>query len=189
MKSDRKNIILQSLASLLEEKNLSKVTTSLLAEKSKITEAALYRHFPSKRAIYAELFSFCDEAIFAKCGELKKSKLSPKEKTKNAFLFFMMFVEKNKGFARLISREALSADEQNVSDSVNQFFERFELSIKQMLSEDQDNLITQPGISAQLIVTCIEGNVGRYIRSKFKDSPSTYIDNIWELLSLNIFKS
>ena len=189
MKSDRKNIILQSLASRLEEKNLSKVTTSLLAEKSKITEAALYRHFPSKRAIYAELFSFCDEAIFAKCGELKKSKLSPKEKTKNAFLFFMMFVEKNKGFARLISREALSADEQNVSDSVNQFFERFELSIKQMLSEDQDNLITQPGISAQLIVTCIEGNVGRYIRSKFKDSPSTYIDNIWELLSLNIFKS
>ena len=189
MKSDRKNIILQSLASLLEEKNLSKVTTSLLAEKSKITEAALYRHFPSKRAIYAELFSFCDEAIFAKCGELKKSKLSPKEKTKNAFLFFMMFVERNKGFARLISREALSADEQNVSDSVNQFFERFELSIKQMLSEDQDNLMTQPGISAQLIVTCIEGNVGRYIRSKFKDSPSTYIDNIWELLSLNIFKS
>ena len=189
MKSDRKNIILQSLASLLEEKNLSKVTTSLLAEKSKITEAALYRHFPSKRAIYAELFSFCDEAIFAKCGELKKSKLSPKEKTKNAFLFFMMFVERNKGFARLISREALSADEQNVSDSVNQFFERFELSIKQMLSEDQDNLLTQPGISAQLIVTCIEGNVGRYIRSKFKDSPSTYIDNIWELLSLNIFKS
>ncbi len=189
MKSDRKNIILQSLASLLEEKNLSKVTTSLLAEKSKITEAALYRHFPSKRAIYAELFSFCDEAIFAKCGELKKSKLSPQEKTKNAFLFFMMFVERNKGFARLISREALSADEQNVSDSVNQFFERFELSIKQMLSEDQDNLITQPGISAQLIVTCIEGNVGRYIRSKFKDSPSTYIDNIWELLSLNIFKS
>ena len=53
MKEDRKNIILQSLASLLEERNLSKVTTSLLAEKSKITEAALYRHFPSKRAIYA----------------------------------------------------------------------------------------------------------------------------------------
>jgi TetR/AcrR family transcriptional regulator len=189
MKEDRKNIILQSLASLLEERNLSKVTTSLLAEKSKITEAALYRHFPSKRAIYAELFSFGDEAIFAKCGELKKSKLSSKEKTKNAFLFFMIFIEKNKGFARLLSREALSADEKNVSDSVNLFFERFELSIKQMLSEDSDNLITQAGISSQLIVTCLEGNVGRYIRSKFKDTPSTYIENVWELLSISIFKS
>ena len=58
MKNDRKNIILQSLASLLEERNLSKITTALLAQKSEVTEAALYRHFPSKRAIYAELFSF-----------------------------------------------------------------------------------------------------------------------------------
>ena len=188
MKNDRKSIILQSLAGLLEERNLSKITTSLLAEKSEITEAALYRHFPSKRAIYAELFSFCDDAIFSKCGDLKKTDLSSKEKVKNAFLFFVLFIEKNKGFARLLSREALSSDEQNVTDSVNQFFERFELSIKQMLSEDIDNLITQPGISAQLIVTCLEGNVGRYIRSKFKDSPSSYIDNVWELLSLNIFK-
>ena len=188
MKNDRKSIILQSLAGLLEERNLSKITTSLLAEKSEITEAALYRHFPSKRAIYAELFSFCDDAIFSKCGELKKTDLSSKEKVKNAFLFFVLFIEKNKGFARLLSREALSSDEQNVTDSDNQFFERFELSIKQMLSEDTDNLITQPGISAQLIVTCLEGNVGRYIRSKFKDSPSSYIDNVWELLSLNIFK-
>ena len=57
MKKDRKNIILQSLASLLEERNLSKITTAALAEKSQITEAALYRHFPSKRSIYAELFS------------------------------------------------------------------------------------------------------------------------------------
>ena len=189
MKNDRKNIILQALAGLLEERNLSKITTSLLAEKSQITEAALYRHFPSKRAIYAELFSFCDDAIFTKCGELKKADLNSKEKVKNAFLFFMIFIEKNKGFARLLSREALSSDEQNVTDSVNQFFERFELSLKQMLSEDTDKLITQPGISAQLIVTCLEGNVGRYIRSKFKDSPSSYIDNIWELLSLSLFKS
>ena len=189
MKNDRKNIILQSLANLLEERNMSKVTTALLAEKSKITEAALYRHFPSKRAIYAELFSFCDDAIFAKCGELKKAKITSKEKTKNAFLFFMIFIEKNKGFARLVSREALFYDEQNVSDNVNQFFERIELSLKQMLSEDSNKLIAQPGISAPLIVTCIEGNVSRYIRSKFKDSPSNYIENVWELLSLSIFKS
>ena len=68
MRKDRKNIILQSLAAMLEERNLSRITTAALAEKSGITEAALYRHFPSKRSIYAELFSFCDEAIFNKCN-------------------------------------------------------------------------------------------------------------------------
>ena len=149
MKKDRKNIILESLASMLEESNMSKVTTALLAEKSGITEAALYRHFPSKRAIYAELFSFCDNAIFSKCNELKKEKLSSKDKIKNSFLFFMIFVEKNKGFARLLSREALSSDEQKVSDNVNQFYERLELIFREVLKEDSDNLVTQPGVSAQ----------------------------------------
>ena len=189
MKKNRKNIILQSLASMLEERNLSKITTASLAGKSKITEAALYRHFPSKRSIYAELFSFCDDSIFSKCSEIKKSELSSKEKVKNAFMFFMLFIEKNKGFARLLSREALSSDEQNVSDNVNQFYERFELVLRQMLKEDDSNLRTQPGISAQLIITILEGNIGRYIRSKFKDSPSNYIENVWGLLSISIFKN
>ena len=37
-------------------------------------------------------------------------------------------------------------------------------ALKQMLKEEASNLTAQPGISAQLIVTSIEGNIGRYIR-------------------------
>lgn len=188
MKVNRKQIILQSLAGLLEERNLSKVTTAVLAEKSGITEAALYRHFPSKRSIFSELFGFCDDAIFSKCAEIKKTDLSSEEKVKNIFLFFIIFLEKNKGFARILSREALSSDEQNVTDAVNQFFERLELNIKQILAEEANKLIAQPGISAQLIVTSLEGTVSRYIRSKFKESPSSYSENIWTLTVLSTFK-
>lgn len=188
MKGNRKQIILQSLAGLLEERNLSKVTTAVLAEKSGITEAALYRHFPSKRSIFSELFGFCDDAIFSKCAEIKKTDLNSEEKVKNIFLFFIIFLEKNKGFARILSREALSSDEQNVTDAVNQFFERLELNIKQILAEEANKLIAQPGISAQLIVTSLEGTVSRYIRSKFKESPSSYSENLWTLTVLSTFK-
>ena len=52
MSKDRKQIILQSLAKLLEERDATKVTTAVLAAESGITEAALYRHFPSKRSIF-----------------------------------------------------------------------------------------------------------------------------------------
>ena len=107
---------------------------------------------------------------------------------KNIFLFFIFFLEKNKGFARILSREALSSDEQNVTDAVNQFFERLELNIKQILAEEANKLIAQPGISAQLIVTLLEGTVSRYIRSKFKESPSSYSENLWTLTVLSTFK-
>ena len=71
MSKDRKQIILQSLAKLLEERDATKITTAVLAAESGITEAALYRHFPSKRSIFLELFSFCDQTIFQKVGEIK----------------------------------------------------------------------------------------------------------------------
>ena len=45
MKNERKQIILQALAQLLEKRNPSKITTALLAKESKITEAALYDEF------------------------------------------------------------------------------------------------------------------------------------------------
>ena len=187
-KENRKQIILQSLASLLEERNLSKVTTALLAEKSSITEAALYRHFPSKRSIYLELFSFCDETIISKSAEIKKSKDSAKQNAKNLFMFCILFIEKNKGFARLLSREALSANEQNVVDATNQFYERLELNFKQILQKDSDSLVSQPGISSHLIITSLEGTISSYIRSKFKEKPSSYIENIWTLLEISLFK-
>ena len=54
MAKERKQIILQSLARLLEERDATKITTAILAKESDVTEAALYRHFPSKRSIFLE---------------------------------------------------------------------------------------------------------------------------------------
>ena len=108
MSKDRKQIILQSLAKLLEERDATKVTTAVLAAESGVTEAALYRHFPSKRSIFLELFTFCDQTIFQKVGEIKKdADIEAEEKVRLIFFFFAIFLEKNKGFARILSREAL----------------------------------------------------------------------------------
>mgnify|MGYP001415475576 FL=1 len=57
-KKQRKLIIMQSLAAMLEERDLLKITTAELAKRSEITEAAIYKHFPSKRKIFEELVVF-----------------------------------------------------------------------------------------------------------------------------------
>ena len=57
-KKQRKLILMQSLAAMLEERDLLKVTTAELAKRSEITEAAIYKHFPSKRKIFEELVVF-----------------------------------------------------------------------------------------------------------------------------------
>tara|TARA_B100001029_G_C15026323_1_gene433858 strand:+ start:379 stop:951 length:573 start_codon:yes stop_codon:yes gene_type:complete len=190
MAKERKQIILQSLAKLLEEKDATKITTAVLATESGITEAALYRHFPSKRSIFLELFSYCDQTVFHKIGEIKKdSEIEPQEKVRLIFFFYAIFLEKNKGFARILSREALGPSEQNVIDSVNQFYERLELSIKQLLASKKSFLRLTSGQSAHLITSIMEGMISRFIRNKFKEIPSNYIENYWAMISNSIFKN
>ena len=41
--------IMQNLAAMLGQKGPVKITTALLANQCGITEAAIYRHFPSKK--------------------------------------------------------------------------------------------------------------------------------------------
>ena len=53
-KVSRKIQIMQTLASMLEDREPVKITTAELAKRTNITEAAIYRHFPSKRKIYQD---------------------------------------------------------------------------------------------------------------------------------------
>ena len=62
-KVSRKIQIMQTLAEMLEEKTPVKITTAELARRTNITEAAIYRHFPSKRKIYEEMVVFFESNI------------------------------------------------------------------------------------------------------------------------------
>ena len=98
-------------------------------------------------------------------------------------------LEKNKGFARILSREALGPNEKNVIDAVNQFYERLELAMKQILSTEKELIQLTPGISAHLITSTMEGVISRFIRNGFKEIPSGYLENYWSLLSRSLFKN
>ena len=62
---NRRQEILQTLARMLEKQN-TKITTASLASELDISEAALYRHFPSKAKMFESLIDFADETIFSR---------------------------------------------------------------------------------------------------------------------------
>jgi len=67
---NRKQMILQSLVDILTEEQVGKITTKVIAERTQVTEAALYKHFPSKTAIFEELFNFMDVSFTDKFTEI-----------------------------------------------------------------------------------------------------------------------
>ena len=65
-RGSRAQEILQALARMLESSRGGRITTAALAAEIGVSEAALYRHFPSKTRMYEGLIDFIEETIFAR---------------------------------------------------------------------------------------------------------------------------
>ena len=55
-------------------------------------------------------------------------------------------------------------------------------------SNDEKKLIAPAGLCAQIVITGLEGIVARFIRNEFKENPSSYLDNYWQVLERSILK-
>ena len=61
----RKQQILEALAKTLEETPDTRITTAKIAASVGVSEAALYRHFPSKTKMFEALIAFAEDTLFA----------------------------------------------------------------------------------------------------------------------------
>ena len=178
--------IMQSLAKMLGEKGPVKITTALLANECGITEAAIYRHFPSKKKIYSGLVDFCEQNIFDLISNINSSDGSELEKVKKILILLVTFSEKNPGLARLLTREAFSVDETSLDQRIGQMMSKVELLIKQNLQRHEQETKNKLGLptatAANLLLACSEGIIQQFVRSGFQDSPSKRISDQFEFL-------
>jgi len=178
--------IMQSLAKMLGEKGPVKVTTALLASECGITEAAIYRHFPSKKKIYSGLVDFCEQNIFDLISNINSSEEDELEKVKKIITLLVSFSEKNPGLARLLTREAFSVEETSLDERIGQMMSKIELVIKQNLQkyeqETKKKLALPTASAANLLLASSEGVIQQFVRSGFQDAPSKRINDQFEFL-------
>ena len=178
--------IMQNLAAMLGQKGPVKITTALLANQCGITEAAIYRHFPSKKKIYSGLVDFCEQNIFDLIASINSSDSDYLEKTKKILNLLVNFSEKNPGLARLLTREAFSIDETTLDERIGQMMSKIELIIKQNLQKYEQTtkakLALPTASSANLLLACAEGFIQQFVRSGFQDAPSKRVKDQFEFL-------
>ena len=184
--------IMQSLAKMLQAKGPVKVTTASLANECGITEAAIYRHFPSKRKIYEGLVDFCEQSLFDLIGDINSSKEDHLKKVSKIMILLVSFSEKNPGLARLLTREAFSIDEASLDDRIKQMFSKIELQIKQNLQkyeqQTKKKLALPSASSANLLLAFVEGVIQQFVRSGFTEKPSQRISDQAAFLTGSLVK-
>ena len=77
-KRNRRDEILQALAQMLESSDGSqRITTAKLAATVGVSEAALYRHFPSKTRMFDSLIEFIEDSLITRINAILKDEKRP----------------------------------------------------------------------------------------------------------------
>jgi TetR/AcrR family transcriptional regulator len=137
VKGERRLEILKALAGMLEQPKWGKVTTAALAGKLDVSEAALYRHFASKAQMYEGLIEFIESSVFTLANKITADEPDGRRQAAKLVEMLLAFAEKNPGMVRVMTGDALVGEHERLQVRMNQFYERFESTLKQALKEAQ----------------------------------------------------
>jgi TetR/AcrR family transcriptional regulator len=189
-KYSRKDQILQSLARMLESAPGERVTTAALAREVGVSEAALYRHFPSKAKMFEGLIEFIEETLFQRISRILTEESIAEVRCEKILTLLLTFCDRNPGMTRILTGDALAGETERLRHRVTQFFSRLESQLKQILREAQirENLKTaiSSAAMANLLLATIEGRLIQFVQSEFKESPLENWKLQWSFLSANL---
>ncbi|MBQ0831722.1 nucleoid occlusion factor SlmA [Marinobacter sp.] len=186
-KPSRREAILHALLELLENDPGARVTTSVLAKSVGVTEAALYRHFPSKRKMFEALLEFAEEAVFSRCQMILQEQEDVRVRLQQLVHLVLVFTERNPGLCCVLTGDALVGENDALRKRASQFFERLETQVRQTLKEGEIRQGLRPRTSAtrgaDFVLVFMEGRIQRFIRSSFVRLPTADFDENWGLVA------
>ncbi|WP_196138821.1 nucleoid occlusion factor SlmA [Aliikangiella sp. G2MR2-5] len=188
-KSNRKQDILQNLALMLENDLGDRITTARLAKEVGVSEAALYRHFPSKARMYESLLDFCEESLFSRINTIAGENQTTDKKCFMVSSLVLSFCQRNAGISRLLTGEVLLGETDRLKARVSQIFDKLELSLKQIIRNAAINSgesAVDAGETAKLLSSVIEGRVQQFVRSSFKIDPMENWESQWRILGAGV---
>ncbi len=184
---ERRIQILQALAEMLEQPGADRITTAALAARLSVSEAALYRHFASKAQMFEGLIEFIEQSVFTLVNQITERQQDETDAepahrlAARVITMVLQFAEKNPGMTRVMVGDALVFENARLQQRMNQFFDKIEASLRQLLRPAADEQgSTTPSVDAQVIASVatafLVGRLHRYARSGFKRLPSESLD-------------
>lgn len=174
----RREQILAALAKLLESQPGERITTAILAKSVGVSEAALYRHFPSKTKMFEGLIDFIEQSIFSEITLVLAEEKSAMKRCESIVKVVLQFVEQHPGLSRLLVGDVLIGETERLRLRIAQFFERIEVQFNQVLRENTSrntlHAVMPNAAVAHWLMVYIDGALVQYVRSEFQRLPSQH---------------
>ena len=191
-KNNRRGQILQCLASMLESSHGQRITTAKLAAEVGVSEAALYRHFPSKARMFEGLIEFIEDTLFSRINKIIDEEKDTVQRCQLIMHLILGFAEKNPGISRILNGDALQGEQERLRTRIAQLFERLETQLRQVLRErklrEGKALPADEVHIANFLICFIDGRINQFVRSEFAHRPTEGFTPQWQFIRSRFFE-
>ena len=189
--SPRRQQILEALAREIELHPASRITIARLASVVGVSEAALYRHFPGKAAMFEALIKFAEDAVFGLMNRIiAEERGAPRRCCERIVGVVLGFADRNAGITRVLIGESLVGEGHALSERAARLFDRIETQLRVVIRDAGDANLAQrsrASASANLITAFIIGRMHQFSTSGLSRRPTEDLDQQWAMLADAVF--
>ena len=184
---ERRQQVLTVLTHMLHsERGMERMTTARLAQEVGVSEAALYRYFPSKTKMFEALIDNIEANLFSRIEHSAALETNTQNRIRDILQMIFDFARKNPGITRILTGHALMFEEAKLQARVGQFFDRLEMKLFNILQmrkkrEGKSFTVDERTIASHLVTLC-EGQFMRYVRTNFRYIPNQGFEQQWRLI-------
>lgn len=184
LRPGRKEEILHGVLGLLAEGN-RKITTALLAQRVGLSEAALYRHYPNKTAIFQALAGHLEEQLLFPPSPEWAALASPLGQLRGLFKHCLRVLTEQPGLSRVYLVEGIAVEAGDAAARMIQGVAKHQTQIRQLLRKAQTAGEISPDLSpeqgARLMVGMLQARALAYLLGGFQERPDADWKGAWKL--------
>lgn len=160
---ERRAVTVEAVIQLAAEQNPSEITTAAIARRMNLTQGALFRHFPTKNAIWEAVMAWVAERLLERVARAADGVDSPLAALEAIFLAHVDFVADHPGVPRMLFGELQRAGESPAKRMVQALVDRYRKRLAGLIDLGKARGEVEPTVdttaAAVLFIGTIQGLV------------------------------
>lgn len=155
----RRAVTVEAVVELASRQNPGDITTAAIAEKMHLTQGALFRHFPTKSAIWQAVMEWVADRLLAKVDQAIQSARSPHMVLEDVFMAHVEFVVSHPGVPRMVVGELQRAEHTPAKGIVRELFGRYSERLVELIEAGKTRGELAPEVDAAAAATMFIGTI------------------------------
>lgn len=156
---ERRAETVETVVALAAEQDPSEITTTAIAKRMRLTQGALFRHFPSKEAIWQAVMEWVAERLLARVEKAAAQADSPLAALEAMFLSHAEFVAEHPGVPRMLFGELQRSGDSPAKRMARTLIARYGERLRQVIEQGKVCGEIAPAIDTTAATTLFIGTL------------------------------